>query len=247
MNNKEQKKSIKSTVLNKIKSGQVKMKPKTYFVLRAVLIALIAFIIILFALYLVSFIIFALRATGLWSLPKFGFPGMKLLFTSLPWILILTAIFLILILEIFTRRFTLAYRRPILYSVLIIIIFVVLGGFIVYQTKFHSNLFSRAQQEGLPIMGRFYRDYNIDKLQNMHYGIVSEITDNGFFIEKSNQQILTVIIIPETRFPFEKEIKEGEAIMVLGEENNGIIQAFGIKKNNNGLRTFPKNNMLLPK
>jgi len=190
-------------------------------------------------LYLVSFIIFSLQATGLWSLPKFGFPGIKILFVSLPWFLILTSISLILVLEIFARFFTLAYRKPILYSTLIIVILVILGGFIMNQTSFHSNLFLRAQEKRLPFGEELYHDFGMPKFHDLYNGVVSKITDNGFQIEDSDKQILNVVINSDTRFPLEEEIKQGDEVIVMGKQDNNTIQASGIQKINNNFKAFP--------
>lgn len=183
MNNQQPKNSIVNNVLERIKSGRIKMRPKIYFILKAVFWALAVFSVVLFILYLVSFIVFTLRASGTWFLPGFGFAGIRILFGSLPWLLILATVILIIALEIFAKRFAVVYRRPILYSILIIIVFVLLGSFIIGETQFHPNLLWKAQDRRLPAIESFYRDYGTPRLQNVHFGIVSEIIDNGFTIE----------------------------------------------------------------
>ena len=74
--------------LEKITSGEIKMRPKTYFVLKAILIVLGIVFAVCFSLYIISFILFSLRSTGVLYLPGFGFPGIKAFFVMLPWILI---------------------------------------------------------------------------------------------------------------------------------------------------------------
>jgi len=115
--------SISDKIFNKIKKEQIKMRPKIYFILKAVLIALTTLLVAFFVLFLVSFIFFNLRASGAWFLPRFGLPVIGIFFKSLPWLLILITIILIGVLEILVKRFSFAYRRPILYSILFIIIF----------------------------------------------------------------------------------------------------------------------------
>ena len=91
-NNNSQKSLITGEVLEKIKSGQVKMRPKAHFVLKTALVALGFILIILFVLYLISFIVFTLRMSGIWFAPGFGLYGIKIFLFSLPWLLILIAI-----------------------------------------------------------------------------------------------------------------------------------------------------------
>jgi len=240
MNNQEQK-SIEEVVLNKIKSGEVKMRPKIYFVLKTTLIALSVFVVILFVLYLVSFIVFTMRASGAWFLPGFGPLGARTFLFSLPWILILIAVILIVALEVFAKHFTFVYRRPIVYSMLIIIALVLLGGFIIERTSFHPDLFWRAREGHLPLMGRIYRDPNMMvEPQNVHHGVVSELTEEGFRLKKSNDEILNVVVSGETQFPFEKEIKEGDIVVVMGERNDDTVQAFGVRRINDELDIFQR-------
>jgi hypothetical protein len=231
-------------VLEKIKSGQVKMRPKTHFVLKNDLVALGFILTILFVLYLISFIVFTLRMSGIWFAPGFGFYGIKIFLFSLPWLLILIAIILIIVLEILVKYFSFAYRRPIFYSALGIITLALLGSFIISQTKIHPYLFQKAQERNLPVAGKFYRDFSAGKFRNAHRGVVSEITEKGFKIETSSNEILNIIITPETRFPFGKDIEENDSVMILGERDNCTVRAFGVRKVDDNLNNLPRKNRM---
>ncbi len=238
MNN--QQNSISDKVINKIRSGDIKMKPKAYFVLRTALLVLGILVLFLFIVYLISFITFSLRSSGIWLSPVFGFPGIKILFGSLPWVLILITVVLIVLLEIFAKQFTFIYRKPIIYSLLVIILVVFLGGFLIDKTPFHPNLFWKAQEGHLPGFGSFYRDFGTPKFKDIHQGVVFEVIDNGFLIENPRERIISVMITPETRLPSEK-IEEGDVIVVFGERDNGQVEALDIRKTKRDFNFFPKN------
>src|SRR5205823_1531144 len=91
-------------ILDKIKEGKIKMKPRAYFIARTVFFALGVIILLLFLIYLASFIVFSLRVSGLVFLPGFGFSGVRILFGSLPWLLIFLAAALIVLLEFFGQQ-----------------------------------------------------------------------------------------------------------------------------------------------
>jgi hypothetical protein len=239
MNNNQQRNSISDKVLNKIKSGEIKMKPKIYFILRAVLLILSALVLALLIICLVSFIIFSLRSSGILFLPKFGFPGIRIFLSSLPWLFILIAITLIILLEIFTKRFTFVYRWPIIYSLLAIIFIVMLGSFVIDKTPFHSNLFWRAQEGRLPAIGKLYHGYGVPRIGNVHYGVVSEVIDGGFKIETLRGEELIVMVSSKTRFLLKTDIKKDDAIVVLGERNNNTVQAIDIRKVEKNINLFP--------
>jgi len=226
----QQFKTIKEKVLSKIKSGEVKMSPKALFALKTTLIVFGAVLAALFIVFLASFIIFAMRASGTLFLPAFGFFGMRTFFTSLPWLLILIAVISIVVLEVLAKRFTFVYRRPIFYSVLAIIILVLCGGVFIERTRLHSNLFWRAREGRLPIMGNFYRNPNIMPPRNVYEGVVSEMTEKGFRIKNADNQIFNIVVASDTRFPLEEKIKEGDAVVVMGEQKGDTIYAFGVHR-----------------
>jgi len=238
MNENQKKSSFSERVLKRIKSEKVKMRPRIYFVLRGVFIALSIVFVAFFILYLVSFIFFIFRISGIWYLPRLGLPGFGMLFVSSPWILILIAMLLIVILEILVKRFSFAYRRPILYSILVIIVIIFLGSFIIVKTPLHSGFFWKARENQLPVIGTFYRQYEMPGPSDAHRGIISEITDEGFCIEQPNGQAIDVIIVSDTRLPGNEEFNEGDAVIVLGKQINETIKASGIIKADSEFKEF---------
>ena len=214
--------SISDKVFNKIKKEQIKMRPKIYFILRAVLVALLILLVAFFVLFLVSFILFNLRASGAWFLPRFGFPAIGIFIKSLPWLLILIATILIIVLEILVKRFSFSYRLPILYSVLGIIVFAFLGSFVISKTHLHPDFFWKAQERRLPMMGGLYRGFGMPKLGDVHYGIVSDITDNGFYLETAEGEILTIIAT--------STVEKNDNVIILGKKKNNIVQSFDVRK-----------------
>lgn len=229
-------------IIEKIKKGEIKMKPKWHFALKTLLVILSTIVASLFILYLISFIFFSLRLSGLWYLPKFGFRGLGPLLFSLPWLLLLSAILLIVVLEILVRRFSFVYRRPILYTVLGIIILVLLGGFLINKTHMHPALFQRAEKGHLPIVGPMYRGYGMPNLEDVHRGVVSEITDDGFVLQDQNGQLFTVST-SSTRFPFKQKIQKDDAVIVLGKAENDSIKAVGVRVVDDEFRPFMRNDM----
>lgn len=229
INGEEQKKSITEAVLKKIKSGNIKMKPRVWFIFKTVLLISGVLALALFIAYLISFAFFSLRLTGAWFLPRFGPPGIRIFFSSLPWLLISIIVISILLLEIFAKKFSFVYRRPIIYSLLILIVIGVSLGFLIERTPLHRNLFERAREGNLPAIGPVYRQ-GFPSIENVHHGIVSEVNDNGFKIETPRGEKLIVIIGPETRLQPEANIKENDEVVVLGERNDDTIQAFDVRK-----------------
>ncbi len=230
MNQEQNKESIKQNLLDKIKRGEIKILPRSHFVLKAILI--ITGIIITFGatLYIISFMLFAFRKSPLQFLPEFGFGGLRMLFGAFPWTLIIIAIVFIAILETLVKRYSFAYRNPLLYSALAIIGLVITISFIVGQTPLHKRMFQQVQAGRMPFARPLYRDLDFGRPENVLYGIVLETSENNFTFETPEGKILTVNIVPGTISPRQREIEKGDYIMVIGKIKDGIIKADGIKK-----------------
>lgn len=222
---------LKEQILSKIKSGSIKAKPKFHFVLRTLLLISGLVVAGLLLLYLISFVIFLLRVNGLWQAPSFGFRGWGMLFTSLPWMLLILIGFFVLVMEILVKHFSFAYRRPLLYSVLGILVFLGVSGFVVAQTPFHQNLWDLSETDsGLPVAGSLYSFLRKGDPDDWHRGMVISTTEEGFLMENLAAEILSVKIDEQTKIPFALDLLPGDMVMVAGERIGDEIKAFGIRE-----------------
>ena len=240
MNNKQEKNHIAEKVLGKIKRRKIKMKPRMHFVFGAALLALGVLVLILFIPYLISLIAFSLRVSGVLFLPKFGFPGIRMMVGSLPWLLILITTLLIVLLEMFAQKFTFVYRKPAIYSLIAIIGIIFMGSFLIGKTSLHSNLFWEAQGRSLPAIGTVYRDFGSRRINNMCHGVVVEVIDGGFKIETLCGDVLTIITNSETNLILDAEIQKNDEVIVLGEINDNIVQALDVRKVEQDSGLFPQ-------
>ncbi len=230
MYNETDKAYIREHILAAIKEGRIKMRPRWHFALQASLLATGGIIVSLALLYLVSFIIFALRETGVWFVPTFGSRGWYVFLLSLPWLLVVFSILFVVILEILVRHYAFSYRQPLLYSVLGVLIVVAIGTIIIDQARVHDRLFRNARSGRLPFAGSFYREFGVGRLQNVHRGQVAEITERGFVIKDIRGELLMVLVTPKTAFPMGMDFEEGDTVVIFGDQDNHTVQAFGIRK-----------------
>ena len=230
MHNDTPKKLPRERILEAIKSGRVRMQPRWHFILRAILAAVGGVMILLALLYVASFVLFYLRETGIWFVPVFGSHGWFEFFASLPWLLILLALVFIVILEILVRRYAFAYRQPLLYSAIAIMLIVVLGGIILERTSFHEQLFRFAEENRLPFAGAFYRNFGNGEPRRVHVGAVVSTTSDGFIIQGRHHETTRVIVAPETNFPPGTQLFTGDTVVVFGDRDDGLIYARGIRK-----------------
>ena len=235
-----EKKNLKDKVLEQVKAGDVKMKPRSYFVMRGVLLALFVVIVAISALFFVSFIAFSIRTSGLGYLPGFGPRGFGLFIAGLPWLLILVAVAFVVVLEILVKRYSFAYKKPLLYSVVGVLIFVVALGVFAAQTPFHNKFFERAHERGLPFAGVLYRGIGDRLPKDVHVGKILLINESGFVLKTNDGQELDVVITDETRRPQGFEAEEGQEIFVAGEVEGDELKAFGIRELTDQKQRFPR-------
>lgn len=221
---------IKDKILSAIQSGQVKMRPRWHFILQASLTACGVIIVLLALLFLTSFIVFSLRQSGVWFTPTFGYRGLGIFITSLPWLLIGLAVIFMIILEILVKKYSFAYRQPLLYSVLSLVLLVTFGGLAVARTPLHSGLLKQTRENRLPLAEPLYRGYGMMKMEGVHAGSIEEMTENGFVLNSRRDERLNIIVTPETQFPGGYDLVEGDLVIVMGPRDNGNVSALGIRK-----------------
>ncbi len=221
--------NVKETVLNKIKHGDVAMRPRWHFVLKSFLAIVGICILTLWLVYLVSFIVFALATSGIIMIPAFGFQGLVEFLFALPWLLILIAAVFILLLEVLVNRYSFGYRKPLMYTLFGIVGFTILGTFIVSQTGLHDLVMQRSVESRLPIVGGVYKGYGITPNERINIGEIEIINENGFLLDERVKGELSVIVTESTKKPNNFVFQVGDQVIVYGPITNNEIQAFGVK------------------
>jgi len=219
-------------IIKAIETDKVKMIPKWHFVMRWILLIVGTVLASLTLLYFASFIFFILRQTGSWFVPSFGPLGWYVLLTSLPRILILVAIIFIAIVAILIKKYSFVYGRPLLYSALGIILFTMVGGFLLALTPFHSILSEQADADNLPLAGGMYRKYSQKKTENLVVGDITKKTPEGYSVRDNNNEVINVVVTPKTKKSKEL-IDDDEEIVILGERHGNTIEAVGIERLSN--------------
>jgi hypothetical protein len=225
---------IKNKVLSAIRSGDVKQRPHWFFVLRGTLVGIGVGLAFFAILYLISFILFITRETGVWFTPAFGFRGWFVFFRSLPWILIGLSIIFVVLLEIFVKRYSFAYREPLLYSVLGIVVIVAAGGFLLFETSLHQSLFDSARRGGLPVIGMFYQGFGVKQFNDIHPGVIIGTTTQGFTMQEPFEaEPATVVLVSDADVPPGVVFVPSDTVIVFGSEAGDVIQAVGVREVSN--------------
>ena len=221
---------LKETIQEKIRSGALTMKPKVYFVLRGLLYLVGMLLVLGLTFYLIGFIAFMFRANGVFILPEFGLRGVRTLFVSLPWFLIVLVVVLVIILELLSRHFFFVYRWPIVYSLLGFVVVLGSGGALLGQLSIHESMMRLAEERSLPFAGPLYRHFGRMHFPDGHIGTILATSTSGFSLLVRDGNIYAVMVTPGTRFPHGQLIMPDDVVMVMGLLDDERIEAFGIRK-----------------
>lgn len=234
MENEKQKKSIEEKIFENIKEGRLKMKPRLYFTGKTVLLVLGVVLAAFLAVFLFSFIIFNLHLSGAWFMPGFGIGGWGLFLRGVPWLVLFAALLFAVFSESLAQKFSVVYRRPLVYSVIAVFLVLFIGSWFVSRTTLHQKLFGCARQNR-PLIGNFYRGAGMMQIHGAYVGVAENVGKNGFNLITDGGK-LNVAVSNRTRFPF-GVISENDNVAVMGRASGTLIDAAGVRKTG---EDFPK-------
>lgn len=233
MNN-EDDKTVSQAVMDKIESGHVVMRPKSYFVARLSLLIISAALSLLAAIFIISFVIFSVEVSGAVIFLKFGWHGFRLFVLIFPILFIILSLLFILVLAFILKQFRFAYRHSILFGAFAVLSLVVVGTLALRQAKLHDYFYSIALTDRLPVLGKFYTDAD-DFLQpeGAYYGTLVKVGTNDLALATDDGTI-TVSISKQTNYPFGNDLKVGDKVIIVASQKNGVLTAEGVGKLENG-------------
>jgi hypothetical protein len=155
-------KDIKNKILEKINSSQIYMKPKWFFIVRFIFRLVFAFIVFFAVLYIVSFTALLFKEKGPVDLFGFGPQGMHLFISTIPWLLMFAFLVLVVLLEILVRKFSFIYKKPLLYSLFLLIFTVLLASFTLMKIDRDFRFARFGERPEVPFFGPMHKYYRGD-------------------------------------------------------------------------------------
>ncbi len=219
---------MKDTVMQKISRGELTMRPRWYFALLSALATAALFLLALWLVYLESFIIFLVQGTGLAYVPSFGVHGVLVFLYSLPWLLVFLTVGFLGLTHWFLQRYAFCYTRPVMFSIIGLIGFSMLGAFLLARSELHYAAMERATDRGLPIFGVVYKEYGLVPQKAVHVGTIRATTSSGFILESRTGDVYQILVQSHTRVPHEV-LQLGETVLILGTNQAGTIEARGVR------------------
>lgn len=228
---------LKNNLLKKIKSGEIDMKPRWHFMLKAGLLLFGIVVAALLAIYFLSFTIFFIRQTGLFMTPGLGFYGLSYFILTSPWLLIGASLGFLLVLYLLVKHYSFSYKQPLLYSLLALVLLALLGSTALNKALLHQRIGGFMADRPLPVMAPMYRQALDERPEGLSVGTITSLTDDGFVLETERGESLIVSVNSKTRLARGYRYQVGESVLVLGFTRNNEVVARGVRPfDNNKLR-----------
>ena len=230
MRNKTEKINTEKSLLERITSNEITAHSKNYFRAKLALLIILIGAVFLVSIFLFSFIMFDLRASGQISLIGFAGHGINLFLKLFPWTLFTLDLILIISASFIARSFRFGYRTPAVYLLLIVLGTIALGGIVVDRgTPLHTILLQSANNHTLPVFEHMYKKVRQppSSKDGIYRGVVSAIQDDSITVNVESETDETVseykVIIKDAEII--DDIKLGDNIFIAGVIINGDIHA----------------------
>ena len=83
----------------------------------------------------------------------------------------------------------------------------------------------------MPFLGEYYPGIGVLSPEDIHRGQIVTTLANGFVFQDASGKTLFVIVQPKTNLPFGAVFKDGDMVVVFGDESaTGTIVAIGVEK-----------------
>lgn len=205
---------MKDKVINTIKSGEVKMHSRGYFLTRAIVTVIAAILLFLFIFFVTTFIIFALQLNGGFYATGFGPSGWLIFLGALPWSLLLLSIALVLILWMLLRRYAVVYHQPFLYILLLLVVVLSLAYFFLSTSSLHGGIFRYVSRYPVPVVTGVY-EFETAPMSGIYRGQVVALATSSFVLANTLGQTSTVLMLPAAIGEL-RELGPGDYVIIFG-------------------------------
>jgi len=138
----ENNKNFSQKIVEQIRLGKIKSRPKIYFILQTLLLLFIIGVSVAGAVFLASFVAFG-----------FSLKGSLFLLLALAFAVLI----FFLLAFLFSEKLTFFYKRPFIFGFLILTFLIFILSSIVFKSSFHQKVLNYANKNNVPILSPMYK------------------------------------------------------------------------------------------
>ncbi|MEK7530798.1 MAG: hypothetical protein AAB573_02925 [Patescibacteria group bacterium] len=214
--------NIKNSILEKIRTKEVSMRPKIYFALRVAALVATSIAMLLVTVFIINFISFSIRINSHEALLGFGPRGIEAFLLFFPWELLAFDIALVLLLVWLMRSFRFGYMTPALYLGAGLFALILVSGVLIDRGSTLNDHFIQSDEWHRPPPGSGICRCTIVAIDGTM--LVLEEARRGATTS------ITVVLPLDNPRATTTGLSVGDVVMVLGDDAGGVIRAFGVRK-----------------
>lgn len=241
--------------MGEIREGKLAMTPRMYFTLKFAALFVVALAVLAVSVLIINFLFFTLRINSHETLLGFGPNGWRIFALFFPWHLLAIDVGLIVLLQWLVRYFRIGYRVPVLYLIGgLLAAALVLGLTLDRGTPFNDALMEGAERLPPPFAA-FYKGARKPPLpgSGVCRCMITAIEGNILTVEDTRPtqigdatSTLTIVLPENDRRATTTSLKVGDIVFIAGEEDEGVIQAFGVHLEKERGGGKPRHPILIP-
>lgn len=209
-------------IMSKIERGEIKMRPKWYFILGSIFFACGVFMIVFMGSIFINISLFEIIGKKTYEFFYFGPIGILAFFENVPLLTNLFAIFCIFFGGFMLKQSHFAFERSFLAIISLVFIFSLSFGLLLFKTRFNESV-------GQKYLQAFYLKRLAARRHNWLIGEITEVQDE-FVVVNVDGRPIKVIVTQETFYPHSeaKHAEVGQIIKAVGKSINEHFEAIGI-------------------
>lgn len=185
--------NLQHNILDKIKSDNVKMTPKQFFIMRWVTLLTTSIFFLIFGIYILAYVIFLFIDNGLIYIPLFSESGVVDFIVEVPWTLVFLGLLSVFFFSITSKTFYKIYKKPFLTFFFSILMIIVISHLILVTTGGMQYLKEEAYKEKLHLVPSKFLDFRDSQTGTLLVGYVLSTTSNSLIVRDRKNNLMEIV------------------------------------------------------
>jgi succinate dehydrogenase hydrophobic anchor subunit len=213
-------------ILNKIKSDEVKMTSKQFFLMKWLTLMVTSVFFLFLAFYIFAYVTFLFIDNGLMSIPLSAQGGLFEFLVEIPWTLVVLGLVSIFLFSITSKTFYKIYRKPFLTFFFLILIIIMISHIIFVESGIMRYVKQEAYEMHVQLVPTKFLDFRDSQTGTLFVGYVVSTTSNSVIIRDRRNALEEVFVAEGINL---NDLLVGALINAYGIKVDGKVQAKSIE------------------
>lgn len=213
-------------ILNKIKTGEVKMTSKQFFIMKWLTLMVTSIFFLFLAFYIFAYVTFLFIDNGLMSIPLSAQGGLFEFLVEIPWTLVALGLVSIFLFSVTSKTFYKIYRKPFLTFFFLILIIIMISHIIFVESGIMRFVKQEAYQMRVQLVPDKFLDFRDSQTGTLFVGYVVSTTSNSVIIRDRRNALEEVFVTEGMNL---NDLLVGALINAYGIKVDGKVRAKSIE------------------